>query len=430
MIAAAPRGLFYGYRIIAAAFVSQFLAMGIFSYVLGPFMLPMIEELGWSRAEYTLSRSLGQLIMGVVGFAIGTSVDRFGPRPLMLIGTTVMALSLALHAMVETLWQWLLFNGVMATIGGALLGNLVVNVTLSKWFVEKRGRAVAWAAMGVSFAGILMTPAVTLAIDLLDWRTTWLLLAATAALLGYPVALVMRRMPEDHGWHPDGKTNEQVEAGHAQQAQADFDRSLTRAQALRTASFYLLVIAFGLFTINIVVMLLQSVPYLTDAGFSRAEAAYAITVASIPALLSKPLWGQVIDRLPAKPLAALGAFLTGSALFAIVFSVDTGSLFWIYASYVLLGLGWGGMMPLTEVIWAGYFGRRYLGAVRSAALPFTLLLGAGAPLAVSWHHDLTGSYTDGLLVVATLNVLSALMLQLIPPPLQTVAEDSTMSASI
>ena len=221
MTAAARRGHFYGYRIIAAAFVSQFLAMGIFSYVLGPFMLPMIEELGWSRAEYTLSRSLGQLIMGIVGFAIGTSVDRFGPRPLMLIGTTVMAVALALHALVESLWQWLLVNGVMATIGGALLGNLVVNVTLSKWFVEKRGRAVAWAAMGVSFAGILMTPVVTLAIDLLDWRTTWVLLALTAALLGYPVALVMRRMPEDHGWHPDGKTDEQVEQGQAQKAEDD-----------------------------------------------------------------------------------------------------------------------------------------------------------------------------------------------------------------
>ena len=65
MTSAGPPGHFYGYRIIAAAFVSQFLAMGIFSYVLGPFMLPMIEELGWSRAEYTLSRSLGQLIMGI-----------------------------------------------------------------------------------------------------------------------------------------------------------------------------------------------------------------------------------------------------------------------------------------------------------------------------------------------------------------------------
>ncbi len=409
-------GGFYGYRIVAAAFVSQFVAMGIFSYVLGPFMLPMIEELGWTRAEFTLSRSLGQLVMGFTGFVIGSYVDRFGPRPLMLLGATIMVAALAAHAVVNTIWQWLLLNGVLATVGGALLGNLVVNVTLAKWFVEKRGQAVAWAAMGVSFAGILMTPAVTIAIDLLDWRTTWLLLAGATALLVYPVALVMRRTPEDHGWHPDGKSDEDVARGHAQRAQEDLDRSVTRGEALRSSAFYLLVLAFGLFTINIVVMLLQTVPYLTDAGFGRAEAAYAITIASIPAMLSKPVWGYFIDRLPAKPLAALGAAMTGLALFAIVFSVDSGSLLLIYGAYVLLGLGWGGMIPLTEVIWGAYFGRRHLGAVRSAALPFSLLLGAAAPLAVSWHHDVTGSYTDGLLIVAALNVLGGVILQLIAPP--------------
>jgi OFA family oxalate/formate antiporter-like MFS transporter len=164
------------------------------------------------------------------------------------------------------------------------------------------------------------------------------------------------------------------------------------------------------------VMLLQTVPYLTDFGFSRTEAAFAITVASAPAMLSKPVWGYFIDRLPAKPLAAVGASGTGLALFAIVASVNSGSLMLIYAAFFLLGLGWGGMIPMQEVIWASYFGRRYLGSVRSAGLPFALLLGAGAPLAVSYYHDLTDTYQGALLVVAGLNVLSGLFVHLIPPP--------------
>ena len=74
------------------------------------------------------------------------------------------------------------------------------------------------------------------------------------------------------------------------------------------------------------------------------------------------------------------------------------------------------MIPLQEVIWGSFFGRRYLGAVRGAGLPFALLLGAGAPLAVSYYHDVTGSYDVALLVVAGLNVLSGVMLQLMPGP--------------
>lgn len=385
-------------------------------------MLPMIEDLGWTRTEYTFSRALGQLVMGITGFLIGSSVDRIGPRPLMLIGGTVMVVALGLHSLVTSVWHWIALNGVLVTIGGAMVGNLVVNVTLSKWFVEKRGQAVAWAAMGVSFAGVVLTPAVTLSIDTFGWQSTWLLLAVGCGLLIYPVAFVMRRMPEDHGWHPDGKTDAQVAAGEARKAQQDYARSITRREALRTWAFYFLVFSFGLFSINIVVMLLQSVPYLTDEGFTRVQAAGAITVASVPAMLSKPIWGYFIDRLPAKPLAAGGALLTGVALFWIVLTVEYSSLFWIYCAFFMLGLGWGGMIPLQEVIWASYFGRRYLGAVRSAGLPFALILGSGAPLAVSYYHDVTGAYAGALLVVAGLNVLSGLLLQLITPPL-TSQED-------
>ncbi|GIS18295.1 MAG: hypothetical protein CM15mP120_02110 [Pseudomonadota bacterium] len=57
--------------------------------------------------------------------------------------------------------MWWLLNGVVVTMGCAMIGNLVVNVTLSKWFVVNRGIVVAIAAMGVSFGGIVLTPLAT-----------------------------------------------------------------------------------------------------------------------------------------------------------------------------------------------------------------------------------------------------------------------------
>ncbi|HEX7037037.1 MAG TPA: MFS transporter [Pseudomonadales bacterium] len=390
--------------------------MGMFSYVLGPFMVPMIEELGWTRSEYTLSRSLGQFVMGFAGFFIGTWVDRFGARPLMVVGTLLLALVLAAHSQVQTLTGWLILNGALLTVGCALVGNLVVNVTMAKWFVEKRGQAVAWAAMGVSFAGVVLTPTATWLADELGWRGAWVVLGVVTLVCLLPAALVMRRTPEDHGWHPDGRSAEQVARGLAVRAQLDYERSLTRAEALRSPSFYLLVLAFGLFTINIVVMLLHTVPYLSDRGFSRSEAAWAITVASIPAMLSKPIWGFFIDRLEPRPLAAAGAALTGLSLLAIVGAVELDALVLIYAAYVLLGIGWGGMIPLQEVIWGSFFGRRYLGAVRSAGLPFALLLGAAAPLLVSYYRDLTGGYRWALVVVACCNLASGVLLATLPSP--------------
>ena len=410
-----PDRLYYGYWLIAATFVAQFVSAGMQNYVVGPFMIPMSAELDWTRAEFTLPRAAAQFVMAATAFLIGAHVDRFGARPFMVVGSVLIAGSAMLIARVDVLWQWIVLNGIVLSVGSAMVGNLVVNVTLAKWFVELRGLAVALAAMGVSFAGVALTPAVTLVIDAYGWRAAWQVLAVTTLVLTLPAAAIVRRTPEDHGLHPDGKSRAQVRAGQAEKAADDYRNSLTRRQALGTKTFYVLVVAFGLFTINIGVMLLQTVPFMSDAGYSRTVGAMMITVASVPSLVSKPVWGYLIDRLEGRPLAAASAALTGVSVVVIVAAVAHRVDWAVYGGFFLLGCGWGGMIPLQEVIWASFFGRRYLGSVRGAALPVALIVGAGGPLAVSYYFDVVGSYDGALLIVAAMSLCSAVMLWFVPP---------------
>ncbi|MCB1644809.1 MAG: MFS transporter [Pseudomonadales bacterium] len=408
--------IYYGYWLIVAAFLAQFVSVGVQNYVIGSFMIPMTDEMGWTRAEFTLPRTLGQVVMAFSGFFIGTWVDRSGAKRFMLMGAVILSVALYALSLIQTLWHWVVLNGVVLTVGAALIGNLVVNVTLAKWFVDFRGRAVAFAAMGVSFAGVFLTPVATMLIDALGWRTAWQWLAICTLLIIVPVAMSMRRAPEDYGLRPDGRTEADVASGKTAKANLDFQNSMTRREALGTSSFYLLVLAFGLFGITIQVMLIQTVPFMTDAGYSRSTAALMITLASVPALLSKPIWGWLIDGLRPKPLASTSAALTGLSLFIIVFAVTHDSLYGVYAGFCVLGFGWGGMIPLQEVIWASFFGRRYLGAVRSAAMPFSIFLTAGAPLATSYYFDQIGNYNGAILTVGSANLLSAVMILLIPEP--------------
>ena len=409
--------IYYGYWLIAAAFVAQFIAMGMQNYIIGPFMVPMSTELDWTRAEFTLSRTVGQVVMAFTGFIIGSWVDQYGARRFMLIGTVILSGALYALSYTQSLWQWIVINGLILTLGSALLGNLVVNVTLAKWFVDFRGRAVAFAAMGVSCAGVFLTPFSSWAVDTYGWREAWQVLGFTTLLIAIPAALAMRRRPEDFGLHPDGRSNEDIGLGLGQKAMDDYNNSMTRGEAVRTSTFYLLVTAFGLFVITIQVMLIQTVPLMTDAGFDRNTAALMITVASVPALLSKPIWGWLIDGLDAKPLAATSAALTGVSLFVIVFAAQAQSLNALIVGFALMGVGWGGMIPLQEVIWASFFGRRYLGAVRSAALPLTLLITASSPLATSYYHDVVGNYDGAILAVGVLNLISAGLIMLLKKPL-------------
>ena len=392
----------------------------MYSYVLGSFMAPMTAELGWSRADFTFTRTVGQMVMALVGIYIGSRVDAYGGRPIMLFGSLLLGLTLALTSQVESLGAWLLLNGVLVTIGCAMLGNLVVNVTLSKWFVERRGIVISIAAMGVSFGGVVLTPFATWMIDVVGWREAWFWLGIGATLFTLPLALIMRRAPEDHGLYPDGYSAEQIEQGMGERARLELAASFTRAQAVRTFSFYALVIAFGFFSINIFVLLIHTVPFLSDSGLSRNEAAFAMLVASVPAMVSKPVWGYWIDRSPAKPLAAISACVTGIALFLIVYATTSLGVIWVYVAYGVLGLGWGGMIPLQEVIWASFFGRKFLGSIRGAAMPFALTLSALAPWLVAIFRDSMGTYDGALLTVATLNVISGLLIFLAPAPKKVI----------
>lgn len=405
--------LFYGYWIVAAAFVTQFVSVGLQNYVVGPFLVPMSLEMGWTRAEFTSARSLGQMVAAFTGFAIGAGIDRYGGRPFMLTGMVIVSAAVYALGGVQNLGQWVLINGIIVTIGAAMIGNLVVNVTLGKWFVERRGRAVALAAMGVSLAGILLPPLATWLIEVMGWRAAWHVLGIGAAALILPAALIVRRSPEDYAMHPDGHTNEQIAAGSGAAAALDFSSSMTRAQAVRTGRFYVLVTAFGLFQISITVMLLQAVPFMTDAGYSSYVAASMISLSSIPSFISKPFWGYLIDRYRARPLAAMGATITGMSMIIIVLAVQAGNNMLVYGAFLLMGVGWGGLIPLQEVIWASVFGRRYLGSVRSTALPFTLALTALGPVIAAWHYDRFGDYDNAFIGMALLNLIAAVMLMII-----------------
>ena len=188
-------------------------------------MIPMTEEFGWTRTEFSASRSIGQMVLALTGFAIGAQIDKHGGRRFILIGSFVLSGSVFSMSLVQTLPQWLFGNGLMLTMGAALVGNLVVNVTLGKWFVEGRGRAVSIAAMGISLSGMILPIGATWLIDNYSWQEAWRVLGLGTLIVTFPAALVVRRAPEDYGLYPDGKTKSQLAVGQGAAANIDFDNS-------------------------------------------------------------------------------------------------------------------------------------------------------------------------------------------------------------
>ena len=234
-------------------------------------------------------------------------------------------------------------------------------------------------SMGVSMAGFFWP-------DLHRWRPDRAAglayrldgLAGCLAAILIPAAMLMRRRPEDYGMLPDGGptqlTPQQIEAGRH-----DEETSLTRGEALRTTCFYLIVLIFGISVVGIFAILLNGVLYLREHGFSSVEAAAAVAAFSLMSMLTKPPWGWMLDKFDTR-VVGFASFALGAFGFVLVIqAAPSGNWTLIAGALAVMGFGIGGNIPIQDMFWAEYFGRRYLGAVRSIGFPIAMGINATHP---------------------------------------------------
>ena len=377
--------------------------MGSSGAIAGVFLRPMTEDLGWAAAEYTLGGAAAFLVGGMAGFLIGPLVDRFGPRPLMLVGACIYAIAFFWMSQIHELWQFIGLSMLAGGAGFALIGSLVVNTVLSKWFVARRGWALALGSTGISFAGLIMPAATIGIVDWIGWRDAYVVLAVFMFVIIVPVALVMRRRPEDYGLLPDGAD---IQAGpgldHDSAAARDRDaaNSFTRGEALRTRANWLLILGYGLNMLALSAVLVHAIPFMTDHGFTRAEAALAIAVNGGANLSSKFVWGYLLQRIHVRKLSATALCISASGVILMLVAAQIGAIALMFVAFFFWGFGFGGSVPLSEFIWAKYFGRVHIGSVRGFGAPFTIALGAVGPILAGLYFDATGTYTGAFVAFA------------------------------
>jgi MFS transporter, OFA family, oxalate/formate antiporter len=379
----------YRWVVLACLCCAGFARQGPAVATLSIFVEPLIREFGWSRTALSGAVSLAGVMAAVVSPPIGRLLDRHGSRLVLCVAILVNAIALALLSLTPSLLVFYLLYCV-ARMNWAAAFDLGIYGAIAKWFVARRAFATSVATMA-QMAGLVAMPLIAqFAIVQDGWRAGWLALGVVTLVVGFvPVWLFLDRPPPDTD----------------PAARGEPEPKFSRAQALATPAFWLLM----LFTVLVYPVQagvsLHQAPHLVERGLDPTTAALIVASFSLMSGIGTLACGFLPRRLPLRfVLALVGVLLAlGTLLLARVASPADG-----YVAASLFGLGIGGVLTLLPLAWADYFGRANFGAIRGLALSAQVLAQAAGPLLSGLLRDLRGDYQLALNCFAVLSALSVI----------------------
>lgn len=379
---------FYGWVIVVSGVLTNLAISGSTLWGFAFFSVPISDDLGWSRSTIFFAITLRALITAATTPLLSRLMDEARwPRPLMILSGTVGALSIASIGLVQEVWQYYLVAGVIGGMAGA--GSFVYQVITPKWFVRMRGRAVSFVSMGTSGAALVYPFFAQGLIAAFDWRLGLMVMGASVFLMTVPLSFLLWRQPEDLGLLPDGDGPEQPARQDGRSGNARPQEDFTVKEIIRRRTPWLLAASAVVAGPSLQGLAANWAPYYRDSGIDPTAAALAVTMYGLFALVGRTIWGLLAERIPIRTImVCLTLLIAGTTLWQI----QVSQAWMAYVNGCIQGLTLGGYIAVSQLVWAEYFGRKHLGAIRGIFTPFATVSSALGPFALAAMNDLTGSY--------------------------------------
>ena len=386
--------VFYGWWIVAAAWIQFLVCGGIAFYGFTTFFNPIADEFGWTAAQISFAFSLRSIEGGVLGPIIGFLIDKIGVRKVITFGMVLTGLGMILLSYTNSL---LAFYGIflLFSLGtSAGLANAQY-VAAANWFHRKRSWAMAILSTGFGFSGVI-GPVLVWLIGQYGWRQAAIIMGVVMWLVGIPLGLVFRHRPEPYGYLPDGEVSETIppdgktlDAVLTTKTSSAPATEFTARQAIVTRTFWMLVL-FGLLTgFAQSAIFVHEMPYLTSVGISRQIAGWGILGITGSSIIGRLGFGWLGDRYDKRYLLAIGAALQciGVLIFAGISSP------WMLIPFlVFFGPGYASQIPLYPAIRADYFGLKQFATIGGLMSLGWTVCGILAPVLAGWVYDTWGDY--------------------------------------
>ena len=351
------------------------------------FLVPLVEEFRWSRGLTAGALSLSTIVQGLLAPVAGILVDRFGPRRVILTGTVLLSGASLLGATVHTPWELYLYTGVLAAGGLVGLGPVPMGVLLSRWFLERRGRAVGVAFSGMGFGVFVTGPLAQWLIASLGWRIASAVLGVGALCILVPIVWVGARDPQQRH---DERAGPEAREKRGQRPRWAVDSTLRHA--LGTRAFWALWLAYLFTPLAVFPVTTHQVAFAIDRGFQPLLAAAVFGVMGLMSIVGRVSFGLAADRFGGALAATTSFGCTAGGVLALLALETDPRAGWLVAYAVLFGLGFGARGPIITAMASDLFGGRRFGVIYGALTLGNGLGGAIGPWFGGIVHDVMGSY--------------------------------------
>ena len=367
------------------------------------FLVPLLEEFRWSRGLAAGAFSLSAVVQGLLSPVIGTLVDRFGPRRLILWGAVALALSSVLGSRITEVWHLYLVTGVLTAAGISAVGWVPSAALMAQWFAQRQATMMGLAFSGMGVGVLTIGPLAQWLISTHGWRDAYLFLGlGTLALLVPLVWIGIRDAPRPP---PAARTTA---------APPDAGGVRVRA-ALRTRAFWALFFAYMCTPLAVFTIVTHQVAFAVDHGFPRLFVAGIFGLTGFMSIAGRVIFGFAADRIGRALSATISYACTAVGTLGLLSIEIWPHPAGLYVYALLFGLGFGARGPIITAIAASLFPGRRFGAIYGYLSIGNGFGGAIGPWFAGALFDLTGSYRTPFLIATLFCVAGSIFFWLAEP---------------
>ncbi len=405
---------FFGWRMVAIAVAIDFFAVGFAFQTYPVIQLHLEKELELSRLVTTLTIPIFMMCSAIFFPIVGRLLDKYSVRKIIVWGGFIYSLSLMTLYFSVNYLTFIIIYGLPIALGATLMGNLATSKLVSSWFEKQAGRALGFAAVGVSFAGFIFpnfTQYFLMDIMLLEWREVYLVFGIFLLVIITPlVYLLVIDKPSDVGQEIDGglivKSDELEE---------NFGTEWEIKDLLRNRNFWILTAVFALQFSSMMAILAHLTFYASERGWID-QAAFIFGMYAIPAMLSKIVFGWLVEKkLDPRMAVFISLGLQAAGLLMITLTKSPTQLALVIA---LFGFGGGAGLPMSNILFRNTFSPRSFGTSRGLSQPFIFLFQATGTPGVALLFEYYGNYDNAFLLLTVMVVLAMFIIWLMKPQVE------------